>query len=64
MIQPLNDFEVRRAVNFVSANLSVLLKFIEPPIDKPGNIIIIGVQKAREHSRGRATPPLVVGDRP
>ena len=64
MFQPLNDFEVFRSINLITADAAILLKLIEPPVDKLSRIIIIGVKKAREHSRGRARPPFIIGNCP
>ncbi|MEY9602418.1 hypothetical protein AB7M74_009035 [Bradyrhizobium japonicum] len=40
------------------------LKFGEPAVHEPRRIVIVWVEKAREHSRGRASPPFVIGEGP
>jgi hypothetical protein len=39
-------------------------KLVQPPLDQAFRIVIVWVEKAREHSRGRASPPVIINDRP
>ncbi|MCS3692024.1 hypothetical protein ABIF07_001060 [Bradyrhizobium elkanii] len=64
MFQPLNDLKILGAIYFVAADMLSGLKFSKPMINEHPGIIVIRVQKAREHSRGRASPPRVINDRP
>jgi hypothetical protein len=64
VFQPVDYLKVFRAVRLISAYVVSVLKFLEPSVDKHGSVIIVWVKKAREHSRGRASPPLVVGNSP
>jgi hypothetical protein len=60
----MRDVQINRAINFVSADYAGRLKLIEPSVDQRWRVIVVGVKKAREHSRGRASPPLIVNDSP
>ena len=61
MFQPRNDLEVARAVHGVAPYALEPLEFIEPTIHQVSSIVIVWVEKAREHSRGRSSTPLIVG---
>jgi hypothetical protein len=61
MFQPVSDFKIMRSFDFVSANAAPLFEFSQPPLDQARRVVIVWVKKAREHSRGRASPPLIVG---
>ena len=60
MFQPLNDRKVLRAVHFVPLYEVLGFKFLEPALHEGAGVVIVGVEKAREHSRGRASPASVV----
>lgn len=62
VFQPINDFEVLRVFHRIAANTLVFLQIGEPRIHQRRGIVVIGVEKAREHSRGRASAPLVIDD--
>ena len=61
---PLTDLKVGRSIYLVSQYELVLLEFCDPGIDKARRIFVIGVESAREESRGCASPPIVIHNRP
>jgi len=63
MFQPVRQIEVGRAFKVVSPDASFVLKFDQPSLNQVGNVVIIWVEKAREHSRGRASAAGIVDDR-
>jgi hypothetical protein len=64
MFQPIADFEMGVAINHVAPDAVGTLKLVKPYIDQLRGIVVIWIEKAREHSRSSAGPPSVVGDGP
>ncbi|WP_130582328.1 hypothetical protein [Bradyrhizobium sp. Leo170] len=54
--------QVLRAINLILADMPALLQFSQPVLNEISGIVVVWVEKAREHSRGRASPPRIVGD--
>jgi hypothetical protein len=44
--------------------MTVPLKFIEPTSDQARGVVVEGIEKAREHSRGCASTAFIVDDCP
>jgi hypothetical protein len=64
MFQPVGYIEVGIAINHVSADTPVLFKLEQPAVNQLGRVVIVGVEKAREHSRGGASPSGIIRQRP
>ena len=66
MFQEISDPDVIRAANLVAADAADLraLPFVDPAIDQTRRVVVKRIEKAREHSRGRATSPGIVRERP
>jgi hypothetical protein len=60
MFQPVNDLKVTCFINNIPADTVFGFEFYQPSLNKARSVVVVGVQKAREHSRGRARPPGVV----
>jgi hypothetical protein len=64
MFQPVNTFDVGVACYFVTPDAVLALQFVEPCRNTLRSIVVVGVEKAREHSRISASPPLIVENGP
>ncbi len=62
MFLPVADLDVSVAMDGIANSALFPVKFGQPALDKPWSIVVIGVEKAREHSRGRASPPRIVAE--
>jgi hypothetical protein len=64
VFQPVNNFEINIVVDLVTPDAIGSFKLVEPAADKPRRVIVVWVEKAREHSRGRASLPRIIDERP
>jgi hypothetical protein len=64
MFQPVRYIEVFGSVDGVAPDALMLFQFVEPAVHELSGVGVVWVEKAREHSRGRASPPLIVDDCP
>jgi hypothetical protein len=64
MFQPVRYIEVGGAFDFISANTVFAFKFPKPSVDQLRSVVVVWIKKAREHSRGPASPPIIVENRP
>jgi len=64
MIQPVTDLYVRLTVSRVPNYAAIGLKVGQPLVNQLRGIVIVGVKKAREHSRISAKPPGIVSNCP
>jgi hypothetical protein len=64
MIQPVANLKVCITFSLKTHNAVFALEFGEPAVNPLSGVLIIGVKKTREHSRGRASPPRIVADGP
>jgi hypothetical protein len=64
MFQPIADFEIGVAFHYVAPDAVGTFKLVKPFIDQLRGIVVIWIEKAREHSRSSASPPSIVDDGP
>ena len=64
MLSPMWNIEVNRTVHDIAADHPGFFQFGQPSLHEHSRVVVVGVQKAREHSRGRASPPVIVNDGP
>jgi hypothetical protein len=64
MFQPLADLKVSGTFDLVPLDDQFALELVKPARNTLRRIVVVRVEKAREHSRGRASPPLIVADGP
>jgi hypothetical protein len=64
MIQPVTHLKVCITFSLITDNAVFALQFGEPAVNPLSGVLIVGVKKTREHSRGRASPPGIVADSP
>lgn len=64
MSQPVTDLNVTGAFNLIPHYAVLALEFAQPAVNELFRVVVVGEEKAREHSRIPAKPPGVVGNRP
>jgi hypothetical protein len=64
MFPPIWDVEVGVAIDHVAPDGAGALELVEPFINQLGRILVVWVEKARQHSGSGASPPIVVDDGP
>jgi hypothetical protein len=60
MCQPVTYLKISIAIAFVAPDAILALQFFHPPLDQPPSVLVVWVEKAREHSRISAKPPGIV----
>jgi len=64
MFQPVSNGQERGTINLIPLDACIILQLDDPIINQARRIIVVRVEKAREHSRGRASPPVIVNQCP
>ncbi|OIQ80993.1 hypothetical protein GALL_372540 [mine drainage metagenome] len=62
--QPVRDLDVAVTVDLIAGDAILPLELVQPSANQARRIVVVGVKKAREHSRISAKPSFVVGQRP
>lgn len=64
MFQPVDDLDILRAIDLIASDAFLCFELGQPVDNEARRVVVVGVEKAREHSRGPASPPGVVCNRP
>jgi hypothetical protein len=64
MFQPLRYVEVLVPLDLIHADVSAKLQLLQPVADELWCVRVVGVQTAREESRGCASPPGIIDECP
>lgn len=64
MFMPISDLDIVLPLGLILNEAALTLEFSEPSGYKLRSVVVVGEKKTREHSRGRASPPRIIGDSP
>ena len=64
MFEPLRNVEVTRPIVLVEPNHPICHQLAQPRVNLAHSVLVIRVEKAREESRGCASPPVIIARGP
>jgi hypothetical protein len=64
MFQPVNHLKVLCSIDFVEFDALSGDQLLQPARNEVSRIVVVWVEKAREHSRGCASPPRIIDEGP